>query len=260
MNVIIFDTETIGARTQDLLNIGYKIVDMNPSTGEYIDLCNRDYLVRKLFKNEPLMMNDFFMNEEKYLTLQENVKCGGTILRNIEQIFQTMSNDIARYHVLFGYAYNCDFDIDKFSKTALKYGIDNPLAGLPIFDIWAYAYAFICTTKEYQLYCEEHNKLTESERFFSTNAETVYSYIINNPDFKESHTALSDACIETAILSYVVVKGCDITKKCAKPKSIPSGKIFKTIIDINGEQMEIEYTKKIVREKDQISTIKFYKE
>ena len=146
MNVIIFDTETVGKVSQDLLNVGYKIVDINIQHADGKVLVARDYLVRDLYNNRTYMLNDDFVGANKLAKYDKLVADGMITLRNIKQIFTTMANDIKKYNVLFGYAYNCDFDTDKFQRTADGLGITNPLAGLPIFDICASAYELIINT------------------------------------------------------------------------------------------------------------------
>lgn len=259
MNVIVFDTETVGVKSQALLNVGYKVVDINPSTAEVKELCKRDYIVRKHFQNEMLMINDMFVGEEKYMLFKQNIENGGAILRTVEQIFSTMANDIAKHKVTFGYAYNCDFDTDKFTKTADQYGIANPIANIEVFDLWAYAYQFICNTPDYIAYCKENELLTETQRYIKTSVEGVTAFLNKDKDFVEEHTALSDVEWELRILQEVIRRGCDITKKLPRAKFIPSGKVFTKTLIINGESIEVNYTK-MSKSWDKADTIRFINE
>ncbi len=87
MTAIVFDTETVGIKTQTLLNVGYKIVDINPSTAEVTKTyVNRDYIVRDLINNEMLMLNDAFVGAEKWVQYMQILASGGALLRPIEQI------------------------------------------------------------------------------------------------------------------------------------------------------------------------------
>ena len=45
-----------------------------------------------------------------------------------------------------------------------------------------------------------------------TNAEVVYQYVTDQEDFKEDHTALSDAIIESEILARIFANGCSPMK------------------------------------------------
>ncbi len=253
---IIFDTETVGMKTQTLLNVGYKIVDINIQAGTAQVLQQRDYVVGELIKNRLFMINDMFVGEDKlakYDYLLENKKI---ISRTIKQIFKTMANDIAKYKVLFGYAYNCDFDIDKFAKTALKENILNPLENLPIFDIWAYTVNYICKTCDYKEWAKANEIFTESQFYISTSVESVCKYLYNNLEFSENHTALSDCDHELNILLECVRRGCDITRaQKMGGRFIPSEKVFKKTIIVNGEKIEFEYTKQ--RGKDGAEIVKY---
>lgn len=246
MNVIIFDTETIGKVSQDLLNIGYKIVDINIQRGEYITLCQRDYVVRNLIDNQVYCLNDDFVGAEKYAKYLKAIADGNAIKRNLKQIYITLTNDIAKHNVLFGYAYNCAFDLDKFSKQ-IPDGTTNPFELIPVFDIWDYAIQFIINTEEYQKWATENSIITESQRFISTSVESVCKYLYNNLEFVEDHTALSDVQHETEILIECVKRGADITRPLKTNHFIKSGKELTEIFVINGVEQVITYTNKYTR-------------
>lgn len=244
MNVIVFDTETVGVQTQSLLNVGYTIVDLDLQTANINKVyVSRDYLIRNHFENEMLMLNDMFVGAEKWELMKQNVANKGAILRTIPQIFKTLSNDIAKYKPLFGYAYNSEFDEDKFEKTAIQFGLPNPIATIPIHDLWGYAYHYICTTAEYVAYMKAHELFTDTKRFIKTSVEGVTAYLNDDPNFTEEHTALSDVQWELKILQEVLRRGCDITKPKKRGKMIPSGVVFHKTLVIDGQEVEVDYTK-----------------
>lgn len=244
MNIIVFDTETVGMKSQSLLNIGYKICDVNIQTATAETLIERNYLVTDLINNKPLMLNDMFVGAEKYEKMVAMLDNGGAIKRNIPTIFSIMANDIVRHKVLFGYAYNCNFDTDKFSKTAIEFGIENPLANLPIFDIWGYAGEWIINTPDYIEWAKTNQMFTDTERYIKTSVEAVTAYLENNLDFVEEHTALSDVQWETKILLECVKRGADITKAVKRCGFIKSEKEWsKTLVLPNGEKITVTYKK-----------------
>ena len=104
MNICIFDTETVGKVSQDLLNVGYKIIDLNIQKGTYKTLQERDYLVGKLFNNTIYMLNDDFVGAEKYAKYTLALQNKSIIKRGISQIMETMRNDLKKHNVLFTYA------------------------------------------------------------------------------------------------------------------------------------------------------------
>lgn len=244
MNIIVIDTETIGKISQDLLNIGYKIIDVDIQKATYTVLIQRDYIVTALYNNTIYCLNDEFVGAKKYTLFTKALQEKTAVKRSLSQIFNVLANDLKRYKVLFGYAYNCNFDIDKFNKSAEKYHINNPLNDLPIFDIWSYAYSFICNTNHYKQWAKNNQIFTNTEKYISTSVESVCKYLYNNLNFAEDHTALSDVQHETNILIECIKRGCDITRPMEKPKFIISNKKFsKTIVLPNGEVIQFEYTK-----------------
>ena len=77
----------------------------------------------------------------------------------------------------------------------------------PLIDIWALACDRLLNTNKYRKYCCDNNFFTDSKKFFKTSAEVSYRYLIKDNEFVESHTALSDAEIETFILAKALKRG-----------------------------------------------------
>ena len=246
MNIIVFDTETIGKVSQDLLNVGYKIIDLNIQTGEFKTLCERDYLVGTLIKNKVYCINDDFVGINKYTMYQGLLADGRIIKRSLKQIYTTLANDIVKHHVLFGYAYNAQFDLDKFSKQVPD-GMTNPFSLIPVFDIWDYAIKYICETDDYKEWALANNQVTQTEKYISTSVEAVARYLYNNLDFVEDHTALSDVQHETEILVECVKRGCDITRALKLNHFIKSDKELVEVLVIDGVETEIKYKNKYSR-------------
>ena len=70
----------------------------------------------------------------------------------------------------------------------------------------------ICHQKGYARFCRENGFKSRSGKSCATSAESVYAFITNNPEYKEEHTALSDALIEMEIF----VKCYSLHKKFTK--------------------------------------------
>lgn len=266
MNIIVFDTETLGMKSQDLLNVGYRILDLNLITAEVKVLCERDMIDYNLFNavsklyafkgcledDKEWILSSNFLNKVKFDKYNSAINNKTIERHSIKKIYEIMAQDIKRYQVIIGYAYNCSFDIDKFEKTALKYNLNNPIKDLPIMDIWAYAVNYVCRTDDYIQWAKTNSIFTQSEQYISTSVESVTKYLLKDLTFVEEHTALSDTKWETAILLHCLKQGCDITKAERKGANIPSGKTFtKTILLPSGERLNVEYTKSIKREIDE---------
>lgn len=76
-----------------------------------------------------------------------------------------------------------------------------------IADLWLLACKKLINNQKYKDYCLKNDFLTTSGTFFKTSAETVFSYLIDDEDFIEDHTALSDAIIENEILRKLLSRG-----------------------------------------------------
>ncbi|MCM1217345.1 MAG: hypothetical protein NC548_22855 [Lachnospiraceae bacterium] len=77
----------------------------------------------------------------------------------------------------------------------------------PITDLWNIACKKLINIDKYRNYCLKNKYLTASAQYFKSSAETTFQYLMNQYDFTEEHTALSDAEIETAILTKALKKG-----------------------------------------------------
>ena len=213
MNIVVFDTETAGVKTQTLLNIGYMVVDLDLATFTYKTKVKRDYVLRDVYNNTMWMRNDMFVGDDKLGALTQNIQHKGAILRTEKQVFEQMARDFDRYSVQYGYAYNCQFDTDKFAKTAIEYGLPNPLEKLnAVFDLWGFAYWKICMNQDYIDFCNEHEIRTKSGKYIPTSVEGVTKFLNNDPEFLEEHTALSDVYWELRILCECGKRGQDIFK------------------------------------------------
>lgn len=224
MNIIVFDTETAGIKTQSLLNVGYMIVDLNLDTFTYRTKVKRDYIMRDIFRNTMWMRNDMFVGDSKLAVIENNVAHKGAIERTEKQIFEQMIRDLDRHSVEYGFAYNCQFDTDKFAKTAITYGLPNPLEKIKVFDLWGFAYWNICMSDEYLEFCNAHNLRTKSGKFIPTSVEGVTKFLNQDVDFVEEHTALSDVHWELQILCECGKRGQNIFQYVSRGGWIkPSG-------------------------------------
>lgn len=77
----------------------------------------------------------------------------------------------------------------------------------PIADLWGISCDRLINIDKYRNYCLKNELLTASAIYFKTSAETCFQYLMNQYDFIEDHTALSDAEIEAKILTKALKKG-----------------------------------------------------
>lgn len=91
-----------------------------------------------------------------------------------------------------------EYDNSNFDFRGKKY---------PLGDLWGIACNRLINIRKYKSMCLKNNMVSASGEFFSTSAESTFRYLINNYNFKEEHTALSDVIIETEILLKALKKG-----------------------------------------------------
>lgn len=123
-----------------------------------------------------------------------------TCVANEDDALQIIRNLGKHYQVKYVMAYNSGFD---FVKTKCRELLDE----FEFIDIYLMALQTITHLKGYGNFCNQHEMYSRSGKTCSTTAEAVYAFITNNQEYKEEHTALSDAMIEM-----------EIFKHCAKMK------------------------------------------
>lgn len=113
----------------------------------------------------------------------------------------------------------------------------------PIVDLWYLACERLLNNQRYKDFCLKNGMLTQSGIYFKTSAETTFSYLTQNEDFIEDHTALSDAQIETEILRKLIAKG-KINPTLGAFPFRELGETYKYVIDKN----KIKYAPAIIEQ------------
>lgn len=89
---------------------------------------------------------------------------------------------------------------------------------LPLFDIWGLSCKHLLNNDDFRSFCSDNGAYTASRKYYSTTAENAYRFIFQDKTFEESHTALEDVSIESALLAEVFKK--------VKPQNAEMGIIF----------------------------------
>lgn len=239
MNIIIFDTETTSLTKPFCYNIGYIIANTETKT----ILTQHDMVISEVWNNKMLFSTAYYADKrEKYIASMKG--------RNTQKLkwldaINTLASDIENYQVQHGYAYNSRFDEDVFNFNTEWFKTFNPFDNVAIHDIRAYACADFVGA-DYKDYCETHKKFTENGNY-STTAETMFGYLMNNCNYVEEHTALADSIIEWAILKESIELGTNILIDLKAPKVI-ARVIDKTLtIVYNKTPIEFKYKTKVER-------------
>lgn len=197
MNILILDTETANTVEQPLpYDYGWMIV--NNETGEILK--ERSFVCAEIFLDRELMENAYFA--EKISNYWEDIKNGSRIMKRLKNIRKILWHDMKEFNVDTVGAYNMAFD-QKASSNNIRYITSSKIKwffpfGTKFFCIWHMACTSFLNTEDYINFAKEHNFISNFGRV-QTSAECAYRYLINNPDFIESHTGLEDVKIEVEI-------------------------------------------------------------
>lgn len=230
---LVIDTETISLNKPFVYDIGGVITDGN---GEIVDTFS--YCIEQVWHNKLLFSTAYYaIKRPIYVRALRGRKIKLTKLGNAMKSIQAI---IDKYSIQEVYAYNSDFD-----KRALEFSCDNvsrkPIInafdGLDFYDIRKII-SPLFFTKEYETFCRNHERLTDTGRV-STTVETVVSFM-QEKEYVENHTALADALDESNILNtYNYLNGTQDFVNL-KPLEISTLKI----LDTKGKLHEFDYMTK----------------
>lgn len=251
MRIVVFDTETTSIEKPFVYDIGYAIYDTD--TAEI--LLTRSFVVEQVWHNQELFSSAYYADKrELYISAMRGRTA---VMDKIGHITQQMARDFKQYLVSSAYAYNSPFDDNVFTFNCDWFKVKNPFDNIPIFDIRGYVHKKVAFDKAFQDWCESNEAFTESGNY-STTAETVYRFLIQDGEFVEAHTALADALIELDILTYCVdMRGAEYETEYKVYRSVPR-KGEKTLIvkDAEGNIATFGYESiTIHREKDKKTRI-----
>ena len=180
------DTETIGGATSPTgtYNLGCVIHDRYGNI-----LATTSLLVMEHYDE---IRHDGYA--KKNFHIYENRLASGKIsaVATETDAFNIIRNLCHFYGVKYVMAYNTGFDL---VKTVCKHLVPE----FEFIDIYLMALQTICHQKKYTDFCRKNNFRSATGKSCATSAESVYAYIIKNPNYEEEHTALSDAYIEMEI-------------------------------------------------------------
>ena len=115
-------------------------------------------------------------------------------------------DEMAEHNCKTVVAYNCRFDKNALNNT-LRYLTKSKFRWFFPYDteyvcIWNMACQTICQTQEYKDFAESYGLVSNNGKNYRANAQTVYSFLTNNPNFTEEHKGLEDVKIEQEIFTH----------------------------------------------------------
>ena len=196
LSIIVLDSET-SKLTGGVYDVGYCIANKK---GKIMQ--ERNWLVQETITNSDSMMGAFFAGKTftRYIPMLDS----GTItLKPWLEIIDQMNQDILDFKVNILAAYNLAFDRRVMAQTHIELGHTGKVlrSSLKQLDLWR----FVCESK---LDCRLYKEIAVQQGWTSeagnirTTAEHAYRYLSQDYEFYESHTALDDARIETAIMAF----------------------------------------------------------
>jgi DNA polymerase III epsilon subunit-like protein len=134
---------------------------------------------------------------------QQYITEGKYQIRPFSEVMEIIQKIILKYELEYATAYNSGLDFSIIEKTCNHYNTRNPLQTLKELDLYNMACQTLGKQKYFKNFTERNNLKTEKGNT-KANAETMFQYLISNPDFVEEHTGLSDIKIEAQILERVL--------------------------------------------------------
>lgn len=215
-----------------IYDIGWQIID---NKGRLYK--KESFLITEIFSC-PAVFNTAYYKEKRPIYL-EKLKNNEIILNSWENVKQILIEDlqhveaIGAYNSMFDYKkaipftdlyieklyspdyykweymqkLNCDAIINdlEYEKTkefdAFNFTLDD--VTYPLFDLWGLSVKYLLNNEKFKKFAYENKLYTNSEKYFSTTAETTYRFLMNDIDFIESHTAIDDVIIESNIFAEV---------------------------------------------------------
>lgn len=194
------DTETVGGAStpKGFYHFGGVIHNRN---GEVVGCFN--YLIAEML--DEIEFDDY---AKKNIDLYREMLANGTatLIDTQENAVAVVNATLNYYNVNVMTAYNSGFDYVKTMCAEL-------LEGREFIDLWLMSLETICQKASYRKFCEESGRYNKKGNC-KTNAESVYAYLTNNPNYCEEHTALEDSKIELEIFKACIKSHKKFTKNC----------------------------------------------
>ncbi len=187
----VFDTETVGKTQKLVYDFGMAIAD---KTGEIY--FSKRWLIKEVVDIPLFFELPFYNKRSREFT--ENV-----IPTPLAEVKAEVAEIFSQFKVNVITAYNLSFDFGALSDTMKLASIKGKFfEDTEYFDLWNASCNSFLNQKNYKKVARENGWVSEVGNI-STTAENAYRYIVNNPQFVETHTALEDVVIEVRILQEI---------------------------------------------------------
>jgi len=196
--ICVLDTETLGVDQPLVYDLGISITDKQGN------ICfQKNWIVKEVFSQKEKMQSAYYA--WKLPKYDEMIANGQAIVTAWNDIKTEFAEIMDKYNVKVVSAYNMGFDKRALTYTNKCLGNKDKFLkrSFEIWDIWGMATQTILRQATYRKVAQQEGWFTPKGNLL-TNAEVSYRYITNKLGFVESHTALHDTEIETAILAKCI--------------------------------------------------------
>lgn len=201
--VLVVDVETCGGfGSPKVYDLG--IAAVVRSTGEILETAS--LVIEDVFFGRSREMETAYY-ADKIPYYHDGIRNGAFRVVSAWKAWRGVRGMIADYNIRRVYAYNAAFDknaLNNTMKVVTKGTCRNFFPKNMVFcDIWHMACQTVLRQTRFRKWASTNGHISEAGNY-RTSAEVAYAYIINDPEFVESHTGLDDAIIESAILRHVL--------------------------------------------------------
>ena len=222
---VVLDSESVDIRINGVdmlrtaINWGIVIGDNYGNT-----LFERDFIISDIY-NTPLrnVLNSYYIAKLQPIENDPTTE----FVANFKEFYDGLRQmwlSLSVFWDLEFWSFNADFDCKAFLLNA-EYFMNENFRDKEfeqwLLDNWFciqnLAVHTILATDDFKMFVLKNMLMTDSANY-PTNAEDTYRYIINNPEFEEDHTGLSDSRIE-----YEILLECKTHATSETPKQRVSG-------------------------------------
>lgn len=194
---LLVDTETSNNGGY-VIDYAHVLVDKSGTIIQTYNCLISDYIKLGLFTSKS---GEFTSqkNAEKMKFYRREYKAGRLDFISKKELDTILDKLLSEYDNITFVAYNATFDLSALKKSGF-----NQFDNLPILCLWQASLKLIVTKPSYARFCLI-NRFFSEKIICRSNAETIFAWLTENPDFIEKHTALSDCLdVELPIFRYIL--------------------------------------------------------
>ena len=209
--IMVLDVETTNNHMESKFNdglvydLGFTIIDKKGNI-----YAKRSYAISEIFDDKELMDTAYY--KQKLPKYFERLAKGLMQKITIWKARTSVRQAIEYFNIKEVWAFNANFDYTTLNNTVryvsgsgcrwfLPYGVE-------VCDIWHVACQVLGLQKTFQW-----ENVRNARNNLITNAERMFAYVTQDFDFKEDHTGLEDAIVESQILARCFKSHKSIDKK-----------------------------------------------